>query len=178
MQMDLKNHVMEETLEHFRSALSKDFDMYRNHAYRVFLHCLVLDPNKKNESLYALAAVLHDIGIWTSNTIDYLDPSARQAADYLAEKGMASLSAAVMAMIHWHHKISVYHGPREILVETFRKADWIDVTLGMYSFGTDRKTIRSTFRAFPTLGFHAFLVKKLLRHFVQHPGNPLPMFKR
>jgi hypothetical protein len=34
-----------------------------------------LDMKNGNEEKYAIAAVFHDIGIWTTHTIDYLDPS-------------------------------------------------------------------------------------------------------
>lgn len=42
---------------------------------------------KINAEKYAIAAVFHDIGIWTNHTLDYLDPSAGQAKAYLTETG-------------------------------------------------------------------------------------------
>jgi len=49
----------------------------------------LLDKDKRNEKKYANAAVYHDIGIWTDQTIDYLDPSVAQANKYLSEIGKA-----------------------------------------------------------------------------------------
>src|SRR6478609_7860550 len=56
----------------YKSILGKDYTKYRNHVYRVFLNCMLIDPTKSNEEKYAVAAVFHDIGIWTNNTINYL----------------------------------------------------------------------------------------------------------
>jgi hypothetical protein len=63
-------------------------------------------------------------------------------------------------------------------VETFRKADWIDVTLGLFTYGFDKKTISTYRKSLPDLGFHLFLVKQITKNLLKHPLNPLPMFTR
>lgn len=172
------NQNIEELLDKFRPVIGVDYEKYKNHVYRVFLNCLIIDSNKINEDKYAIAAVFHDIGIWTNHTIDYLDPSIKQATIYLHESSKHGWIDEIKQMIYWHHKIRKYKGEHEQTVENFRKADWIDVSLGWLAFGFDRKKIRSGKRSFPNAGFHWFLVKRIVKNFFKHPLKPLPMFKK
>ncbi|WP_205945820.1 hypothetical protein [Pedobacter hiemivivus] len=48
-----------------------------------------------------IAAVYHDIGIWTDRTIDYLDPSIVQANNYLREIGKAEWIEEIEWMCRW-----------------------------------------------------------------------------
>ncbi len=122
--------------------------------------------------------MFHDIGIWTNQTIDYLDPSIEQAKLYLTEVGRKEWIPEITQMIHWHHKISRYENVHYQTIEIFRKADWIDVTLGMLSFGVASQDIKRLKKQFPNLGFHWFLVKKIIKNLFKHPLNPLPMFTK
>src|SRR6478736_2144788 len=120
------DHNIEKLLEQYRSIIGKDYPGYRNHVYRVFLNCLVIDKAIANREKYAIAAVFHDIAIWSHHTIDYLDPSIRDVEQYLSEAGKDEMIPEISAMIYWHHKVSSYKGDYRSTVETFRKADWID----------------------------------------------------
>ncbi len=155
-----------------------DFDRYKNHVYRVFLNSLLIDNDKSNEEKYAIAAVFHDIGIWTDQTIDYIDPSVEQAKNYLNETGKQDWIEEIGLMIYWHHKISKYQGIYEKTVENFRKSDWIDVSLGLITFGFDKQKINENRKKILNLGFHLFLLKATGKNFLKHPLNPLPMFKK
>ncbi len=176
--MEDTNPLIEDLLQKFQSAIGSDYDKYRNHVYRVFLNCLLLDTNKDNEDKYAIAAVFHDIGIWTNHTFDYLAPSVEQAKTFLRETNRKNLIEEIKAMIDNHHKISAYRGEHAETVEAFRQADWIDVSLGILTFGADEQSIKANKRKFPTLGFHIFLIKATTKNFFKHPFNPLPMFKK
>jgi hypothetical protein len=125
--MEYEQKRIEELLQKFRQVIGKDYDRYRNHVYRVFNNCLLIDDAKLNEDKYAIAAVFHDLGIWTNHTIDYLDPSIEQAKGYLAQTGRQHIAEEIGLMIYWHHKTSRYKGEYKETVEIFRKADWIDV---------------------------------------------------
>lgn len=164
-------------MEKFRPVTGVDHDKYKNHVYRVFLNCLLIDREKSNEEKYAIAAVFHDIGIWTDHTIDYLEPSIGQARTYLAETGRQDWTDEITLMIYWHHKMRPYKGKHNNTVESFRKADWIDVSLGLLNFGVDKKKTRENKKKLPNLGFHLFLVKRIVKNFFKHPLNPFPMFK-
>ena len=175
--MTYSNKTIEDLLLVFKSSIGVDFDKYRNHIYRVFLNCLLIDANTFNEEKYAIASVFHDIGIWTNHTIDYLDPSIQLAKEYLITIDKLEWVEEISMMIYWHHKISRYKGNPQTTVETFRKADWIDVSLGIKTFGFDKRRIAATRKNFPNLGFHVFLIKKIFRNFISHPLKPLPMVK-
>jgi hypothetical protein len=172
------NTLIENLLQKFQSAIGSDYDKYRNHVYRVFLNCLLLDNNKDNEDKYAIAAVFHDIGIWTNHTFDYLAPSIEQAKAYLTETNRKDWIEEIKHMIDNHHKLSSYKGKCSQTVETFRQADWIDVSLGILRFDADKQSIQLNKQKFPTLGFHKFLIKATTKNFFKHPANPLPMFKK
>ena len=64
-----------------------------------------------------------------------------------------------------------------LLVESFRRADWVDVSRGVRSFGLSRRLLREIFAAWPNAGFHGVLLRLELRRLRTHPWNPLPMVK-
>ena len=175
--MEHPDQTVEQLLQRFTPVLGNDFEKYRNHVYRVFSNCLLLDGEAANRGKYAVAAVFHDIGIWTDRTFDYLAPSVEQAKIYLAETGKQDWTEEIAQMIYWHHKLSRYRSGSEKTVENFRKADWIDVSWGILYFGLDQRKIRENRRQYPNAGFHLFLLKQSVRNFFRHPLNPLPVFK-
>jgi len=165
-------------MRQYHEQTGMHYEKYRNHVYRVYFNCLLLDNRKEHEEKYAVAAVLHDIGIWTHHTIDYLQPSIHEARKYLEQAGKKEWAEEITMMILWHHKTTRYKGSFESTVETFRKADWIDVSLGLLSFGLKRQAIKENKKRFPNMGFHAFLAMQVIKNFFRHPFNPLPMFKK
>lgn len=176
--MEYSNQTIEQLLQKFKPALDGDFEKYRNHVYRVFSYCLLMDEEPNHREKYAVAAVFHDIGIWTDGTFDYLAPSIQQVKFYLTEIGQEDWVSEISRMIYWHHKLSNYKSENKNTVQTFRKADWIDVSLGLLTFGSDNQKIRSIRRKFPNAGFHLFLLKQSVKNFFKHPLNPLPVFKK
>jgi hypothetical protein len=158
--------------------IGADFTGYRNHAYRVSNLCLA-KRNQSDEAVekVAIATAFHDLGIWTDHTFDYLEPSVALATAYLAETGRSAWVPEIAAMIREHHKITRYKASPDWLVEPFRRADWIDVTLGAINFGTPRGFIRELQAAWPDAGFHRLLVRLELRHLARHPLNPLPVLR-
>ena len=173
----LKNETIEAILLENKDSLGKHFEMYKNHVYRVFHLCQKLDENPANIEKYAIAAAFHDIGIWTASTFDYLDPSIALASAYLAKNNNGESTEEISLMIDLHHKRSKYKGPYSS-VETFRRADWIDVTRGRMQFKLSKETITEVSKTFPNIGFHKFLVLQTLKQFFKSPLNPLPMFRK
>ena len=170
--------LLDELLQHHASALGADFGAYRNHTYRVVNFCSALstsDPMAIEK--IAMAAAFHDLGIWTDKTFDYLPPSEGLARAYLARKGNAEWAPEIRAMIHEHHKITRYRRNPTWLVEAFRRADLVDVSRGIITFGLPRKFLREVFSTFPNAGFHKRLVQLSLRWLLSHPLNPLPMYR-
>lgn len=174
----MHSKLIDEALLYFRLDIGKDFDTYRNHVYRVFHNCRIIDPSPENETKYALAAVFHDIGIWTDSTFDYIPPSIERARAFLQDSPSAVDLDEISAMITWHHKLSPYEGNYALTTESFRKADWIDVTAGLLSFGHSRRQFRVSWGRYPFQGFHRFLLRQSALNTLRHPLNPLPMFRR
>lgn len=178
MELIRDHSLMEQFFKQWQSELGNDLDRYRNHCYRVVNHCQMLKPLERAElEQVMIAACFHDIGIWLDNTFDYLKPSRDRVNNYLVRDGKNQWSAAVCAMVMEHHKVTSYKGPNAPLVDAFRKADWIDVSMGLLTFGVPRKAINEIRQAFPYLGFHTMLTRLTAKNTLRHPLKPLPMFK-
>lgn len=170
---------IDEILGAHRAEIGKDFVPYRNHVYRVANLCAALTADSRDTERLekiAIAAAFHDLGIWTDGTFDYLAPSVRLAADYLAGSSRSRWIAEITEAILYHHKVTAYRGGRPF-VEPFRRADWIDVSMGLVRFGQPRSLIRELYAEWPDAGFHWNLVRLEIRHLGKHPLNPLPMFR-
>jgi hypothetical protein len=158
------------------TALGEDFVAYRNHVYRVINLCAAIAGRREVEKI-AVAAAFHDLAIWTDRTFDYIAPSIALAQRYLAAGAHEDWSADVERMIGNHHKITASASHPDSPVEAFRRADWIDVTRGLRTFGVPRPFIAHVFAAWPDAGFHWRLVTLTLGRFRHHPLTPLPMLK-
>jgi hypothetical protein len=177
--------TLDEVLEAHATVLSRDFVAYQNHTYRVANFCLAQIAQVAGEAdgeqleRVAIAAAFHDLGIWTDRTFDYLPPSVRLATAYLARIGKPEWESEITEMIEAHHKLSPYRGDRasRSLVEPFRRADWIDVSRGLRTFGLPRALLRDVFTTWPNAGFHKKLAELELTRLRTHPWNPLPMVK-
>ena len=170
--------AVDDVLDEHRDALGRDYEAYRHHVYRVANLCIAqLSRSDDDVEKTAVAAVFHDLGIWTDRTFDYLEPSARRAHDYLTRRGRADWIPEVTDAIRQHHKLSACRGPHRRLAEAFRRADWMDVTLGVRSFGLSRARCRAAAAEWPRAGFHLLLARLALRRLATHPWNPLPMVR-
>ena len=172
--------ALDRVLETHAGALGADFTAYRHHTYRVANLCVVLaSPQPQPDALekIAIAAAFHDLGIWTDRTFDYLEPSVRLATAYLAQAGRGAWVEEIAAMIRQHHKVLPFTRAPHALVEPFRRADWIDVTMGLATVGRTRGLVRDLYAAWPSAGFHARLVGLTLQRWRSHPLSPLPMVR-
>src|SRR5262244_3967880 len=125
--------TVEAVLNDHASELGHDLIAYRNHVYRVVnLGLAIVGDTRVELEKIAVAAVFHDLGIWTNNTFDYIAPSVAIARGHLAARGMADWIPEIEAMIVDHHKVTPSHAlsgfEGQLLVESFRRADWIDVS--------------------------------------------------
>jgi hypothetical protein len=170
--------TVEKVLDDHESELGLDLIAYRNHAYRVANLCLALVGDRRVElEKIAVAAVFHDLGIWTNNTFDYIAPSVALAREHLATRGMEDWIPEIEATIVDHHKITPSRANPQSLVESFRRADWIDVSRGLRRFGLPRTFIAAAAATWPSAGFHRRLVKLTIDRLWKHPLTPLPMVK-
>ena len=178
MRMMTELSTLDTILGDHSAVLGPDATPYRNHAYRVANLCLIQSP-RSTEGIekIAIAAAFHDLGIWTDQTFDYLAPSVRLANAWLAASDQAMWATEVAEMILSHHKVTRYRGRPDWLVESFRRADWVDVTRGVVTFGVPRSLVAELYEEWPDAGFHWRLVQLELRHVRKHPLNPLPVFR-
>ncbi len=174
----MQNNLIDTILSDFKNDLGVHFKKYRNHVHRIYNFSMLFDDDETNYEKYAIASAFHDLGIWTSNTFDYLKPSIELAEQYLINNNKPDWIEEISFMIDMHHKRSFYKGNYQKTVEIFRKADWVDVTLSLKKYGLSKSKISGIKKAFPFEGFHWFLVKQTFKNLIKNPTNPLPMFKK
>ena len=97
--------VIEDVLATWSASVGGDLAGYRGHVYRMFNFCRALLDDAAYDERIAIAAVHHDLGIWSDGTFDYLAPSAARAEAYLAASGRADDVREVTDMIVWHHRL-------------------------------------------------------------------------
>ncbi len=178
MNVIAESTLLDELLEGYRQQLADDYDAYRNHCMRLMNFCSALagQSGEAGEKI-AIAAVFHDLGIWTENTFDYLIPSQLLAQRYLEKSFKASWGKEIEAMIGEHHKLTRYRANPSWLVEAFRKADLIDLSGGLIRYRLPDDFVSDVLDAFPNAGFHAMLANLAVKRLKSHPLNPLPMMK-
>jgi len=159
-------------------ALAKDALPYRNHVERLLAICTKINQTVVSSELLAfrVAAVYHDLGIWSDGTFDYLPPSRERAVEWLQANGHPEKIALVEALIENHHKIRTA-GEGFDPVEIFRRADWMDVSLGLANFGLPREEYRAILKQFPDAGFHKRLLQLGGKQMLTKPWQPMPMMR-
>jgi len=154
---------------------------YKNHCYRVYNLALKLagrDVTSEEKEILAIALGFHDLSLFADGSLDYLEPSASLAEKWMKKHGKAGEDVDhVKAIIMNHHKFMAYEGKYQDLVEAVRKADMIDVSMGLVTYNLDRSTVKALRNPIPTDGFHWFLVQTLAKWAVKHPENPIPFLR-
>lgn len=158
--------------------LGGDFTAYRNHTYRVVnLYAALAPCADATIEKVAIAAAFHDLGIWTAHTFDYLAPSIALACGHLECAGHDDWRDTVAGMIREHHKIRRFEGADAAFIEPFRRADWIDVSLGVLTFGLPRERLREILARWPNSGFHRRLTQLTFKRLRTNPLSPIPVLK-
>ena len=83
----------------------------------------------------------------------------------------------MQSVIRMHHKLRPCDGVHAVQAEPFRRADLVDVSLGVVRFGLSRDYVAQVQRALPDHGFHWRLVQLAGRQFLKTPLSPLPMLR-
>lgn len=160
-----RSEDVETAIAPFEAALGSDLEPYKRHLYRLLSYAMHMlgEEGQAHRSVIEKALVYHDIGIWTDDTLAYLEPSAARLEKDLG----ASLSAEELQLardiIIFHHKVTAFEGPHADVVNAVRKADWIDVSMGVVSHGVSRDNIAKVNVALPKRGFHSALLAASLR---------------
>lgn len=170
---------VESLLEPYREDLGRHYAAYRNHVLRQLALCDLLGVDQTDpDTRIALkvAAVFHDLGIWTERTWDYIEPSLDLAEHWLMDNGRDDLKPIVARLIREHHGLSA-RGEAKDPVEVFRRADVIEVWFGLRRYGLPYAEYRKQLKLHPEAGLHTMIVTKFFKNLVRHPLRPLPMFK-
>ncbi|MEM6474489.1 MAG: HD domain-containing protein [Planctomycetota bacterium] len=156
-----------------------DYEGYRNHCLRMMNVVLKLSDDAPNRlEKLRIAVAFHDLSVFPKRTLDYLDDSSELAAEYLNSIDRPEWEEEISSMINNHHKLTRYRGEFENLVEPFRKADWIDVTLGHVRFGLERDWVVGLHKALPLYTFYPrTMLKVIFGYVLRNPLAPLPNFK-
>ena len=171
--------LLEEILASWKKPLGVVYEGYKNHVYRTVNFCLILkDCSEEEREKLIIAGAFHDLGAWVENTLDYLPPSVSLAMEYLKKKNLEAWSEEIELMITQHHKITKHKDPPWPLVETFRKADRVDASLGLFKSGIPKTHIKQVKAQFPNADFHKNAGKMVIKCIMKHPfNNPVPMIK-
>ena len=178
--MVIEEHIslLEDLLGQWQTEIGPDYTGYKHHVYRMINFCLALyDCQREEREKIIIAGCFHDLGIWASDTFDYLPPSMALARAYLEQNQLEAWAPEIERMIGEHHKLRKYRDERFPLVEVFRRGDLVDFSLGLVTCGLPRSYIRRVKHRFPNAGFHKRLVQLELGWFAGHPLNPAPVFK-
>jgi hypothetical protein len=170
--------LVDEILQSHASSIGDDLPGYRNHVYRVLNFFAALSGSSAAiPETVLIASAFHDIGIWTDGTFDYLEPSIARSRAYLAGCQCQHLERETGVVIAEHHKIRPYRSEFAGNVEAFRRADLVDVSVGVVRFGLPGAFVRSVKATFPDAGFHWRLVTLAARQCLRSPLRPLPMLR-
>lgn len=171
---------IESLLAPYNETIGRDFVHYSNHVHRIvnFAFGLKNEQCAGDAEKIVIAAVFHDIGLWTNNSFDYLKPSIKAAQAYLKANGKIEWTEEISLMIDMHHKRSKYYGAFADNVEAFRKADLVDLTKGRKGFNLSKSMLTKNFGEFPMGRFRKIIISRFLRNLLTNPFRPLPMFKK
>ena len=171
-----QNKIIDSILNTYKDFLGKEFEQYRNHVYRVYNFAMLCEPMQCDDRIVSIASVFHDLGIWTNQTFDYLGPSIDLAKEYCIQNSIDNVTISEIEMIiDNHHKLSKVKTSQ--LAEVFRLADLIDLSLGLFRNGIEKRNIREINKIFPNKGFHLNLCRLFLKNLLINPLRPLPMYK-
>ncbi|MCU1645843.1 MAG: hypothetical protein JWN03_6118 [Nocardia sp.] len=165
--------IVDAVIGRYRTQLDPELDAYRNHVLRCVNYQQELLAVEALPDTAALAWAVHDLGLWTANTIDYLEPSVALADELAGGFGVTDI-AAVHKMIREHHRL---RSAGDRLTETFRIADRIDVSRGLLRGPVSRATVQAVVAELPYAGFHQTLLRRGTPYALRHPARPLPMFR-
>src|SRR5262249_46066388 len=168
---------VDEILGGYGARLGRAAVPYRNHVCRMLNYYAAFTSEAALPDHVLVAAAFHDLGIWTHDTFDYLDPSRALAAAYLQAHGLSEFDSEVDALILEHHKSTPYKGPGPASIEAFRRADLADVSFGIVRGRIPGDFTRSVMRTFPNVGFHVPLLGLAWQQFLREPLRPMPMLR-
>lgn len=90
------NLYIEQILKNRFNELASNFDSCRNHAYRVYNHCLNIDQSLNNKTTYAIASTFKVIGIWQNTPTQ---ENIKQARYFLEKEELFEIIINVISIL-------------------------------------------------------------------------------
>lgn len=133
------------------------------------------EPDRQEKLEIALA--FHDLTIFPTRTMNYLETAVTLALDHLKSIDRTAWEEEVSLMIMKHHRLRKYTGPHANLVDAFRRADWTDVSLGLLRHGLPSAWVKSLHQALPLYSFPRAILGIIFTYGLRNPLRPLPNFR-
>jgi predicted hydrolase (HD superfamily) len=153
------------------------------HGLRVFLtadRLATARDAKVDREVLLIAGLLHDIGLYdeASHGGVYVTEGAEFTADLLREQGWEEERIRLcFDAIERHHDIrSQWEDGAE--VELIRRADLVDLTSGLVTFGLPREWLRDLFRSVPRDGTYATIGREVSKQLLHRPLKFAQIFRR
>ena len=153
------------------------------HGLRVFLVADRLATAREAEidrEVLLIAGLLHDIGLYdqASHGGVYVTEGARFTAELLRERGWddSRIQLCFDAIERHHETRSQWQrGPE---VELVRRADLVDLTSGLVTFGLPREWLRDLSRSVPRDGTYATIGREVAKQLIHQPLQFVRIFRR
>ena len=170
-------------LERLREITGQTGGPMERHGLRVFLLADRLATAREAEvdrEVLLVVGLLHDIGLYdeASHGGVYVTEGARFTADLLGEQGWSEERIRLcFDAIERHHEIRSQWDRGEE-VELIRRADLIDLTSALVTFGLPREWLRDLFRSVPRDGTYATIGGEVAKQLVHRPLKFAQIFRR
>ncbi|MGP0108262.1 MAG: hypothetical protein ACLPR9_05260 [Acidimicrobiales bacterium] len=117
--------------------------------------------------------MVHDVGVWTAKTLDFLPPSLGFAEELAPELGVAHI-VLLRTICELHHGI---RWQSDSVAEVVRVADRADAWSGRWRESLGAEDIDEAIRAFQHCSFHRFHRQATLKYALHRLLRPLQMFR-
>ncbi|HEY6639048.1 MAG TPA: HD domain-containing protein [Solirubrobacterales bacterium] len=170
-------------LEKLRQITGQTGGPMERHGLRVFLIADRLATARGvevNREVLLIAGLLHDVGLYdqVSHGGVYVLEGAEFTAELLRGRGWDEDRIGLcFDAIERHHEVRSQWG-RGAEVELLRRADLVDLTSGLVTFGLPREWVRDLFKSVPRDGTCATIGREVTRQLVHQPLNFAQIFRR
>ncbi len=170
-------------LERLRDITGQTGGPMERHGLRVFLladRLATAREAKVDREVLLVAGLLHDIGLYdqASHGGVYVTEGARFTADLLSQQGWSEERIRLcFDAIERHHETRS-QWDRGTEVELIRRADLIDLTSALVTFGLPREWLRDLFRSVPRDGTYATIGGLVAEQLIHRPLKFAHIFRR
>jgi len=169
------NHTVYEYYPHLddelfplASLIGKDLGSYRNHCLRVLTFTKYFLPKSTEDELpdamdlAATATAYLRIGLWTDNSLNYIESSKEQLESALGTSYTSEEMNIMREIVLQQHEITDFTGlsseAANSLVNAVRKASWVDATMGIFRFDLPSSLLKTAYDELEPARFHSIVL--------------------